>query len=76
MTNLDPNQPVEIEVNLSGITAKSALGETLTAPKVDSVNTVEAPQTVMPKPISAKVRGGKLALTLDPKSVTVIAVEQ
>ena len=51
-------------------------GETLTAPKVDSVNTFEAPNTVVPKPISAKVQGGKLTLTLAPKSVTVISVEQ
>jgi len=76
MTNLDPNQPAEIELSLSGITAKSAVGETLTAPKVDSVNTFEAPKTVIPKPITAKIRAGKLALTLDPKSVTVISVEQ
>jgi alpha-N-arabinofuranosidase len=75
MTNLDPNQPAEIELSLSGFTAKSAVGETLTAPKVDSVNTFAAPKTVIPKPITAKVRGGKLALTLDPKSVTVISVE-
>ena len=61
LTNVDPNQPVEIEVNLAGITAKSAAGETLTAPKVDSVNSFEAPNTVVPKPISAKVQGGKLA---------------
>jgi len=37
-TNPDPNRPVEIEASLAGITAKSATGETLTAPKVDSVN--------------------------------------
>ena len=67
---------VEIEANLAGITAKSATGETLTAPKVDSVNTFEAPDTVVPKPISAKVQGGKLALKLEPKSVTVISIEQ
>jgi len=76
ITNLDPNQPVEIEASLTGVTAKSAAGETLTAPKVDSVNTFEAPNTVRPKPISAKVEGGRLALTVEPKSVTVIAVEQ
>jgi len=29
-----------------------------------------------PKPISAKVQGGKLALKLEPKSVTVISIEQ
>ncbi len=76
ITNVDPNQPVEIEVSLVGITPKSATGETLTAPKVDSVNSFEAPNTVVPRPISAKVQGGKLTLKLEPKSVTVISVEQ
>jgi alpha-N-arabinofuranosidase len=76
ITNLDPNQSVEIEANLAGISAKSAAGETLTAPSVDSINTFEAPNTVVPKPISAKVSGGKLALKLEPKSVTVVSVEQ
>jgi len=76
ITNLDPSQPVEIEANLAGVTAKSASGETLTAPKVDSVNTFDAAKTVVPKPIAASVRGGKVSLTLEPKSVTVISVEQ
>ena len=76
ITNLDPNQPVEIEVSLAGVTAKSAAGETLTAPKVDSVNTFESPNTVVPKAISAKVQNGKLSLKLEPKSVTVVSVEQ
>jgi alpha-L-arabinofuranosidase len=76
ITNLDPNQPVEIEASLDGGNAKSAVGETLTAPKVDSVNTFDAPHTVVPRPVSARVEGGKLALTLEPKSVTVVSVEQ
>jgi alpha-N-arabinofuranosidase len=76
LTNLDPAQAVEIEAHLAGITAKSATGQTLTAPKVDSVNTFEVPNTVTPKPIAAKVHDGKVSLTLEPKSVTVIAVEQ
>ena len=76
LTNVDPNQPVAIEASLAGVTAKSAAGETLTAPQIDSVNTFEAPNTVVPKPVSAKVQGGKLALTLAPKSVTVLSVEQ
>ena len=76
LTNVDPNQPVEIEVRFSGINAKSATGETLTAPKVDSVNTFDAPNTATPKPISANSHGGKLTFRLGPKSVTVISVEQ
>ena len=76
ITNVDPNQPVEVEISLTGINAKSATGETLTAPKVDSVNTFDSPNTVNTKSVSAKIQGGKLALRLEPKSVTVISVEQ
>jgi len=76
ITNLDPNKPIEIEVSLAGLNAKSAAGETLTAPRVDSVNTFETPTTVVPKRISAKVEGGTVSLKLEPKSITVISVEQ
>ena len=76
ITNLDPNDPLEVELNLAGISAKSAAGETLTAPKVDSVNTFDAPNTVVPVPISAKLQAGKLTVRLEPKSVTVLSVMQ
>jgi alpha-N-arabinofuranosidase len=76
ITNLDPNQPAEVEAILAGINAKSAIGETLTAPNVDSVNTFDAPNTVVPKRVSTQAQGGKLALKLEPKSVTVISIEQ
>jgi alpha-N-arabinofuranosidase len=76
VTNLDPTRSVAVEARFSGFTPKSAAGETLTAPRVDSVNSFEAPETVVPKPIAATVRGGALALTLEPKSVTVISVQQ
>ncbi len=76
VTNVDPNRPAEVELNIAGVTAKSASGETLTAPKVDSVNTFDAPNTVVPRPFSAKAQGGRLTLKLEPKSVTVVSVEQ
>jgi alpha-L-arabinofuranosidase len=76
ITNVDPNQSAELEVSLAGINAKSATGEMLTALKVDSVNTFDAPNSVVPKPVSAKAQDGKLTLKLGPKSVTVLAVEQ
>jgi alpha-N-arabinofuranosidase len=76
VANLDPNRPVTIEANLAGVGARSAAGETLTAPRVDSVNTFETPNVVAPKPIAAKVQGGAVALTLEPRSVTVVSVEQ
>jgi alpha-N-arabinofuranosidase len=74
MTNLDPHRPVEIEASLEGVTPKSAVGQTLTAPTVDSVNTFEAPETVVPQPVAAKVEDGVVSLTLAPRSVTVISV--
>ena len=76
ITNLDPNQPADVDISFSGVAAKSAAGETLTAPSVDSVNTFEAPNTVVTKPVSAKAQAGKLTLRLEPKSVNVISVEQ
>jgi alpha-N-arabinofuranosidase len=76
ITNLDPEKPVDIDADVPGMTIKSAKGETLTAPAVDSVNTFDAPRMVVPQPVAAVVKGGKLALTLAPKSVTVISLER
>lgn len=75
ITNLDPNQPVEVDANVVGLNAKAATGQTLTAPKVDSINTFDAPNTAGSKPFSAKAQNGKLILNLQPKSVTVVSVE-
>jgi alpha-N-arabinofuranosidase len=67
-------EPAAIAIRVSGVTAAAASGEALAAPAVDSVNTFESPKTVAPKPITAKVQDGQVALTLDPKSVTGIAI--
>jgi alpha-N-arabinofuranosidase len=75
ITNLDPAQPVEVELRAGDRPAKAASGETLTATRVDSVNSFDAPRTVAPKPIAARAEGGALRLALEPKSVTVVAVE-
>jgi alpha-L-arabinofuranosidase len=45
---------------------------TSAAPKIDTVNTFEAPATVVPKPVSVKASRGKLVLTLAPASVSVL----
>jgi alpha-L-arabinofuranosidase len=75
ITNVDPNAAADVELSVAGIRAEAAAGETLTAPKVDSVNSFDAPGTVVPRPVSATARDGKITLRLEPKSVTVIAVE-
>jgi len=78
VTNVDPEQPLDITADLNGLVAgaKSVKGETLSAPKVDSVNSFEAPDQVTPKPAAVKLLGpGKLSLQAPPKSMTVISIE-
>jgi alpha-N-arabinofuranosidase len=74
LTNIDPTRPVEISARLTGVTARSVTGETLTASAVDSVNTFTNPAVVEPRPISVTLRGDQVSLTLAPKSVTVLSV--
>jgi len=73
LTNLDPNRAADIE--LAGARVSRANGQTLVAPKFDSVNTFEAPDVVAPKPFTAKASGNKLPLKLAPASVTVVSLE-
>jgi alpha-L-arabinofuranosidase len=74
LTNVDPARPLEVSVRLTGMSARSVTGETLTAAAVDSVNTFANPAVVEPRPVSATVRGDQLSVTLAPKSVTVLSV--
>ena len=75
ITNLDANRTAEIDLKSVGASVRSATGETLTAPKVDSINTFDNPKAVEPKPISAQAQGGKLALRVPARSVTVVSVD-
>ncbi len=75
VTNLDPSQPADVEVSVTGVAATSASGETLTGPKIDSVNTFDAPNTVAPKPITATVQNGRISLHVEAKSVTVVSLK-
>jgi len=75
ITNLDAENPVTIDADMLGITAKSAKAETLTGAAVDSINTFASPNTVVPKSAAVKIQDGKLSLTLEPRSVTVVSIE-
>jgi alpha-L-arabinofuranosidase len=75
LTNLNPERAAQVQLDLAGVKAARLRGETLAAPRIDSVNTFEAPATVVPKPVTVRVANGKANLTLAPASVTVIAVE-
>jgi alpha-L-arabinofuranosidase len=71
VTNLDPSQPAGIDVNVTGAQLKSVAAQTLTADKVDSINTFEAPDAVAPKQLAATLDSGRLRATLPARSVSV-----
>ncbi len=75
ITNLDPEHSLQVDAEVAGISVKSATGETLTAAAVDSINTFTAPNSVVPKPISASAKDGRLTITVEPKSITVLSLE-
>ena len=59
ISNLDPEpRSARSRSTLPGAKFKRARGETLIAPRVDSVNTFDAPKTVVPKPFVAQASGG------------------
>ena len=75
LTNLDPTQPLEVDASMLGFKAKSATGQVLTAPKIDSVNDFDHPDAVAPKPFAATTKNGALVLKLPPESVTVVELD-
>jgi alpha-N-arabinofuranosidase len=75
VSNLDPNRATQVTLEVPGVEFKRVRGETLTAPRVDSVNTFDAPKTVAPKPFVAQAKGQQLKLSLAPASITVVALE-
>jgi alpha-N-arabinofuranosidase len=74
LTNLDPSRPVTIELDASGKTG-GARGQVMSAPKFNSVNTFEAPDTVKPRDMILKPRNGKVRVLLPPASVAVLSLE-
>jgi alpha-N-arabinofuranosidase len=72
---LDPERATDVILDVSDVKVREARGETLTAPRVDSVNTFAAPGTVTPKPFRATATAGKLRLSLAPASVTVVEIQ-
>jgi alpha-N-arabinofuranosidase len=75
LTNADPHRAANLSCQLDGMMPKSATGRVLTAPAINSHNTFDAPNAVQPQPLDgASVQGGKLSVTLPPKSVVVLEV--
>ncbi|RRN64709.1 alpha-N-arabinofuranosidase [Caulobacter sp. 602-1] len=75
VSNLDPVKSASIRADIAGVKAGSATGQVMTAPRVDSVNTFDAPNAVVPKPYTAKAGAGGLTLEAPPKSIMVVRLD-
>ena len=75
VANQDSREGAELRVQLRGGRAASATATTLTGPDVRSQNTIQEPQTVVPKPGQVRVVGNGLVCTLPPGSVQAIRIQ-
>lgn len=75
LVNVDPNRIAPISATIAGAGIKSATGSILTAPNVNSVNSFDAPQTVVPRPFNVKGNGKSLSIELPAKTVAVLQIE-
>lgn len=75
VSNLDPVKSASIRADIAGVKAASATGQVMTAPRIDSINTFDAPNAVAPKPYTAKAGAGGLMLQAPAKSIMVIRLD-
>lgn len=76
LTNIDPNQERRVEIDLKGMGAGAVQSaRILTAEAMDSHNTFDQPNRLMPQAFEgAEVKGGKLVVTLPAKSLVTLAL--
>ena len=78
ISNLNPNKEIKLDVNLSGKGfAKINSGTILTAVAVNTVNTFEKPETIVPVAFknAKKISDNKLEVSIPGKSVVVLELE-
>jgi alpha-N-arabinofuranosidase len=76
VVNANPKEAVAVAVEIAGAAAQGASGSVLTARTMNAYNSLAEPQAVRPAPVQAQAKHGKLLITLEPKSVTVLAIEE
>ena len=76
LVNLDPGEAKDVSVEVAGSAVRSAQGEVLTAPNVNSINTFDAPDTIRPEPIAGTVRAGRVTVRLPARSVAMVGLAE
>jgi alpha-N-arabinofuranosidase len=73
LVNADPNQSADVELAVNGAGRGPISGQVLTAAKMDSHNAFDVPEQVRPVSFAgARWAGGKLRVSMPPKSIVVL----
>ncbi|MDR2534188.1 MAG: alpha-N-arabinofuranosidase [Tannerellaceae bacterium] len=75
LVNLDPGKEQVVDGELRGISGKRIAGKILTAAKLNDYNSFDKPEVVGVKDFGgAKLSGGRITITLPPKSVVMVEI--
>jgi len=76
LVNIDPHQPIDLQAELKGKTSAKVTGKLLRSEKIDSHNTFDQPEELVPVEFDgARFKKGKLELTIPAHSVVVLQVD-
>jgi len=76
LTNVDPHNSQEVTITLEGDKGRKVTGRILTAPAIDSHNTFDKPNSVVPETFNgASIKGSTLRVTLPAKSVVMLNID-
>jgi alpha-N-arabinofuranosidase len=75
LVNIHPETPIQVSISLEGVVGKKVKGSVLSSKEINSHNTFENPNEVVPVEFSgAKIKNGVLELILPSKSVVVLEI--
>ena len=76
LVNIDPRQNIDLSIELRGTSVSGVSGRILTAPELNSMNTFEERDKVIPALLNkTKITNNTLTLTIPAKSVIVLEIK-
>jgi alpha-N-arabinofuranosidase len=76
LVNLNPHNPAQVQIRISGVKAHGVTGQILTANAMNAINTFDKPDLVKPAAFTAAhVSGDTLGVDLPAKAVVMLALQ-
>lgn len=76
LVNLDPARASTVYITLRGGRWRTATAQTLTADRIDTRISFDAPDPFIPKPLPARIVQDQVELKIASKSVTLLEISQ